>query len=302
MFEDGTNSRRETEIAHKLRLIYSSHVLTTTVPHHPLAHCPGLLSHENHCPSFPFQEKEFSQSYTIFFLSLCLWGNPLDLNNFPDDLTKETLDESSSSASGIYRKKKNGSKDESGKVYECRFCSLKFCKSQALGGHMNRHRQERETEALNQARQLVFSNDNILPPLHHQLGGQAVVHGGFHHQAACNMGSTVYPTKLFPDITTTILPPVPPPQPTPRMYTYSSQRPPSHPVNDYFLGHVCSGNPPAFSLQSTLNRATTPPAENTNNYTCIGAPVGQSFTLAEGSGGGREMSQSPITRYHQHGF
>ncbi|XP_076902194.1 zinc finger protein JAGGED-like [Bidens hawaiensis] len=181
-------------------------------------------------------------------------SNPLDLNNLPNDHfiwdhSKQPLDDHSySAASGTYKEKRNKSKEERGKVYECRFCSLKFRKSQALGGHMNRHHQERESETLNQARHLVFSADNMsTPPLHH-LSGQPAVHGGYHYATGFNMGgSTVYPTRLFSSCSTTILPPPPQPQPHQHIYTsmpshlgdaYLSQYSNSHLINDYFVDYV----------------------------------------------------------------
>ncbi|KAL3578491.1 hypothetical protein D5086_019995 [Populus alba] len=224
-------------------------------------------------------------------------NNPLDLNNLPEDYSrdgKQVLDEGSSSG---YRKKKSGAKngkEECGKVYECRFCSLKFCKSQALGGHMNRHRQERETETLNRARQLVFNSDTLAAPAGHPgchpMGTGSYIPAG-------NIGDpfrSVYPPRMFPGSSSTLLP-APQNQhphqsylytPPSRLPAYNSQYP-QHPINDYYIGHVLNNTSQTYPSHQNMNYNM---GGSESNYTCIGAPVGHggfgpgSSRSTEGSG------------------
>ncbi|KAJ7943153.1 zinc finger protein JAGGED-like, partial [Quillaja saponaria] len=240
----------------------------------------------------------FSLSISLVIFFVCFiyrrdQENPLDLNNFPNEYSgdgKPVFEEGS--ASGSFRKKKSGGKESGRKVYDCRFCSLKFCKSQALGGHMNRHRQERKIEILNRARQLVFNKDNKLAVQGSLPLGfcQPIAPGSYHHAAtADNMAApdpTLLPLRSFPRYfplagsTTTHFSP-PPVLPSRSM---SSNCPPHHPgMNDYCMGHV-------------LNHSL--------DYNCIGAPVrpaagyvpgGSSSRVSGGSevgleGGGRDGS------------
>ncbi|KAL0463579.1 UNVERIFIED_CONTAM: Zinc finger protein JAGGED [Sesamum latifolium] len=179
--------------------------------------------------------------------------NPLDLNNLPEDYTrdgKQVSEDSSSSA-------------------------------------------ERETETLNKARQLVFTNDLAPGHLGYVSGGQTIPHGGY-HQAGNIAGDfrSMYPTRLFSTSSPLIPPPPPPPPPQPqaapymyasppRLLSFGSQYPAAPPVNDYFVGHVLSNSSSSYGATSSEG----------NHYTCIGAPVGHGFGNTGGGGGGvRDVS------------
>ncbi|CAA7039282.1 unnamed protein product [Microthlaspi erraticum] len=199
-------------------------------------------------------------------------NNTLDLNNLPDDPSRDFFpffEEGSSSSSSSGFREKHG---KDGKEYECRFCSLKFFKSQALGGHMNRHRQERETESLNKARQLVLRNDTFPP---HQ-GPPSYSY----HQGDVHMGDLItppfkpmmYPPRLFSISASSSAVPLPPP-PLVQPYLYpppSSPRPSPFPhrhTNDYYLANNVTHHQ---TLTNSVCGGRAPPDPS---YTFIGAPV-----------------------------
>uniref|UniRef100_A0A0E0FFR1 Uncharacterized protein n=1 Tax=Oryza nivara TaxID=4536 RepID=A0A0E0FFR1_ORYNI len=212
-------------------------------------------------------------------------GSPLDLNNLPDEFGKQTVESStttaasSAEASRVTKKKSNGGKDEAGKVYECRFCSLKFCKSQAL---------ERETETLNRARQLVFGNDS-LAAVGAQLKDVNMGGGGAAAPPTMQMGGGGFrgggvggdPCIPLRPVQPRLSPPQPPPY---HHYLYTTTAPPSalHPmsypatypapprhqqpaaVGDYVIGHAVSAGDALVA---------PPPPPHRASFSCFGAPL-----------------------------
>ncbi|KAK8655358.1 hypothetical protein V6N13_107939 [Hibiscus sabdariffa] len=139
---------------------------------------------------------------------------------------------------------------------------------------------ERETETLNRARQLVFSNDNLATPGHLEY-----VPSSYHPSDPTLSFRSVCPPRLFSGSSSTVLPPtLQPPQPylhpSPSRLgsSYPSQCP-THGINDYYVGHVLGiNNNLSYSQHHHHHRNLNYLGGSDSNYTCIGAPVGNVFS------------------------
>lgn len=174
---------------------------------------------------------------------------------------------------------------------------------------------ERETETLNRARQLVFSNDNLATPGHPGYVPSRLTHmyrdrfflllqfspssfitsfcgcwcsNDCSYHPAGNLGDptlpfrTVCPPRLF-SASSNLMPPTPILQ-TPQPYLHpspsrlsSSYLPqyPAHSVNDYYVGHALGSSTLSHSQYHPQNLNYLGVSDS--NYTCIGAPVGNGF-------------------------
>ncbi|KAJ1436211.1 hypothetical protein SESBI_04237 [Sesbania bispinosa] len=166
----------------------------------------------------------------------------------------------------------------------CHSCAGYRKKKSGREGWQRRVWEERETETLNHARQLVFRNDqNLVAQAPPHLGCcQPIAAGGYHSSG--NMGDPTVPLRFpryFSASSSTHVPP-PPAQP----YLYSSpSRPvsfpshfPQHQVNDYHVGHVMSSS-------QAYNMSYGGGGGDSSSYTCVGAPVGQGLLRSMDAGG-----------------